>query len=320
MRHVLLIRVYSPAHLTPRVVAVLEEESTVSALAVVEGASVIPPGDLVLADIPRETANDVIDRLRATGVHEHGSIQIQPVRTWISRGGFEAERAAPGAEADAVVWSDVVQRAYEESKLTFAYVTFMILATLIASIAIVLDSQVLIIAAMVLGPEFGAVAALGIGLVRRRFALLRTAARTLAIGFAVAILATTGVVLLGRLLGWVTEDDLTGPRPGTEWVYQPDRWSLVVAAIAGAAGVLAMTSGKSGGLVGVFISVTTIPAAGNAAAALAFGLGDELRGSLVQLVVNVSGMALAGWGTLVIQHTVWARVRERRRPSGASRQ
>jgi uncharacterized hydrophobic protein (TIGR00271 family) len=309
----LLVRIYSPAALTPAVTAVLREEPTVSALAVLEGASVVPRGDLVLADIARETANDVIDRLRATGVQEQGSIQVEPIHTWISRPGFDAERTAPGSGADAVVWADVVQQAYEESELTFAHVTFMILATLIASVAIVLDSQILIIGAMVLGPEFGAVAALGIALLRRRSMLLRNALRTLAVGFVVAIGVTTLVVLLGRALGWVKEEDVAGPRPGTDFIYQPDRWSLVVALIAGAAGVLAMTSAKAGGLVGVFISVTTIPATANIAAGLALGLGDEVRGSALQLVVNVTGMALAGWLTLVLQQAVWQRVRERRR-------
>ena len=72
--------------------------------------------------------------------------------TWISRAGFEAEQGTPGSSADAVVWAEVTQRAYEESELNWTYLTFMTLATLIASIAIVLDSQILVIGAMVLGP------------------------------------------------------------------------------------------------------------------------------------------------------------------------
>ena len=308
----LLVRIYSPTELTPAVTAALRDDPSVSALAVIEGASLVPPGDLVLADIAREAANDVIDRLRATGVHERGSIQIEPVRTWISRRGLHAERVAPGAGADAVVWADVVQRAYEGSQLTYAYLTFMTLATLIASIGIVLDSQILLIGAMVLGPEFGAVAALGIALVRRRYSLLRRGLRTLAIGFAAAIAVTTVIVLVWRWLGWVTREDVAGPRPGTDFIYQPDRWSLVVALIAGAAGVLAMTSAQGSGLVGVFISVTTVPAAGNVAVGLALGVGHEVWGSLLQLVVNVTGMALAGWLTLAVEQTVWRRVSDRR--------
>lgn len=47
----------------------------------------------------------------------------------------------------------------------------MTLATSLASIAIVLDSPILVIGAMVLGPEFVAIAALALALVRRRYSL-----------------------------------------------------------------------------------------------------------------------------------------------------
>jgi uncharacterized hydrophobic protein (TIGR00271 family) len=133
------------------------------------------------------------------------------------------------------------------------------------------------------------------------------------VGFAVAIAVTTTVVLVARAMGFVQAEQLLGPRVGTGFVYQPDRWSFLVAVLAGAAGVLAMTSARSGGLVGVFISVTTIPAAGNVALALAFGVTSEVRGSLAQLAINISGMAVAGWLTLVLQQQVWSRVDRRRR-------
>ena len=283
-----------------------------SSLAVIRGASLRPPGDVVLAAVSRETANDVIDLLRGCGIHHDGAIQVEQVRTWLSQAGYDAERAAPGASADAVVWADVAQRAYQESELSYTYVTFMTLATLIASIGIVLDSQILLIGAMVLGPEFGAIAALGLALVRRRPHLLRHALRTLVIGFLVAIALTTIVVLGGHLLGWVGPEDIGSTRPDTAFIYQPDRWSFVVALIAGAAGVLSLTSDRAGGLVGVFISVTTIPAAGNIALGLALGNRHEVWGSTLQLVVNITGMAAAGWFTLTLQQAVWRRVSARR--------
>lgn len=302
------LRVNSPAHLTDAVVEMLRGEAAVSSLAVVRGASLEPPGDLVFADIARETANDVVDRLRAMGLHHHGSIQIEPMRTWLSQAGFEAEQEVPGSGADAVVWADVVQRAYEESELTFTFLSFMVLATLIASVGIILDSQILLIGAMVLGPEFGAITALGLGLVRKRPRLLQHALRTLVVGFAAAILGAALLLLVGRTLGWVVLDDVVGPRPGTGFIYQPDRWSLVVAVIAGVAGVLSLTSARGSGLVGVFISVTTIPAAGNVALGLAFGVPSVIWGSTVQLVVNVTGMAVAGWATLALQQVGWGQV------------
>ncbi|MEJ7634088.1 DUF389 domain-containing protein [Aeromicrobium sp.] len=183
----------------------------------------------------------------------------------------------------------------------------MVLATLIAGIAIVLDSQILVIGAMVLGPEFGPVAAVGVALVRRRYALLALSARTLLTGFVVAILVTTVAALLGRALGWISIEDVTGPRPSTAFIYTPDKWSFIVAVIAAAAGVLSLTSARVGGLSGVFISVTTVPAAGNVALGLAFGAGHEIWGSTLQLVINLAGMALAGWATLALQQALWGR-------------
>jgi len=85
-----------------------------------------------------------------------------------------------------------------------------------------------------------------------------------------------------------------------------------VAVIAAAAGVLSLTSARTGGLSGVFISVTTVPAAGNVALGLAFGAGDEIWGSTQQLLINLSGMAIAGWATLAIQQMVWSRMSARR--------
>jgi uncharacterized membrane protein len=63
-----------------------------------------------------------------------------------------------------------------------------------------------------------------------------------------------------------------------------------------------------GGLSGVFISVTTVPAAGNIALGIALGDLAEVSGSAVQLVVNLTGMAVAGALVLALQQTVWSRI------------
>ena len=307
------VRVTSPSDLTDRVVAVFEEDPAVSSLAVLRGASVRPAGDVVLADVAREAANEVVDQLESLGLPQVGTVHVDPVTTWVSQAGLESERRTPGSSADAVVWAEVTQRAYEESELNWTYVAFMTLATLLAGIAIVLDSQILVIGAMVLGPEFVAVAALGLALVRRRGGLFVLALRTLVVGFGVAIVITTLAALAARALGWIVVDDVTGPRPDTAFIYTPDKWSFIVAIIAAAAGVLSLTSARVGGLSGVFISVTTVPAAGNVALGLAFGLAVEVSGSALQLLVNITAMAVAGWLTLTVQQLVWRRMAHHRR-------
>ena len=303
------VRVCCPADLSSQVTALLAGNPAASTLVVHAGASLSPLGDVIEADLPREAINPVVDALMALGVQEQGTIQLIPVNTWVSQRGLEAEGRARGASADAVVWTDVVERAYDESSITWTYLSFMVLATLLAAIAVVTDSVILVIGAMVLGPEFVPIAALGIGLVRKRANLFKQALRTLLIGFAVSITAVAALAAIGRLFGVIEYDDLlTTSRPGTAFIYSPNVWSLTIAIIAGAAGVLALTSAKSGGLVGVFISVTTIPASGNIALALVFGIWAEVWGSTLTLLINITGMALAGWVTLAIQQRVWNRV------------
>lgn len=307
------VRATCPHSLTESVVQTLRDTPHVSALVVLRDAAVSPHGDVIEVDVPRESANQIINTLVALGVQDEGTIKVLPVPTWISKRGLRAEEAAPGEGADAVVWAEVVERAYDESALTFTYLAFMILATLLAAIAVVTDSVILVIGAMVLGPEFVPIAALGLAMVRRRPTLLRRASRTLVVGFAVSITVVALCALVAKWAGIITAAQVdTSGRVGTSFIYSPNGWSFTIAVIAGAAGVLSLTSSRSGGMAGVFISVTTIPASGNIAVASVFGLWDEVWGSTVTLTVNVLGMALAGWITLAIQQGVWDRVKRRR--------
>lgn len=74
------------------------------------------------------------------------------------------------------------------------------------------------------------------------------------------------------------------------------------------AGILALTSAKSGALVGVLISVTTVPAAANAAVALAYWVPSEAIGSGVQLMINLASITVAGVLTLLVQRARQARL------------
>ncbi|MFE4455711.1 DUF389 domain-containing protein, partial [Nocardia tengchongensis] len=136
------LRILAPATLTDAVLEVLEDDA-VTGLVLIRGASIRPPGDLITAQLAREAANDIVQRLRELRVHQEGSIEIDQVGTWLSRSGFDAEVRTPGSSADSVVWAQVAQRAYEESELNWTYLSFLTLSILIASIAIVTDSQIL---------------------------------------------------------------------------------------------------------------------------------------------------------------------------------
>lgn len=299
------LRLISPASRTDEVLAVLDDCPGITNVALMTGAAREPKGDLILCDIAREGANEVIDRL--SWLQDEGSIAVEHVDLSLSKVSDQAEKEAPGEGDDAVVWADLKQRVIADTRLTWAYLVFLAIATQLAGIGVLLNSPILIVGAMVLGPEFGAVAAICFGLLRGRWGLIYTSLRTLVIGFAVAIAITFACSRVSVALGWVTKDMLQ-VNEEVQFIVSPDKWSFIVALLAGAAGVLSITAGKSSALVGVFISVTTVPAAGYAAVALSLGDWAEVGWSAAQLLINIAGMVVAGTATLFVQRRFWPQV------------
>ncbi|MGZ4506645.1 MAG: DUF389 domain-containing protein [Blastococcus sp.] len=304
----LQLRVTVPSDRTDRVRELFESDPGTAHLSVLPGVSVAPRGDLVLADVARESADALIAALRELRVDVDGGIAITSVDTAVSRAARAAEEQAPGDASDAVVWEQVIRSSDADSALSVSYVAFMTIATLLAGIAIINDSAILTVGAMVLGPEFATLAALAVAVVRRRPAGARRAATTLVVGFLIGIAVTAAATLVGRLLGWFGPELLDQPRPQTAFITSPDRWSLVVAVLAGIAGVLSLTASKTGALVGVFISVTTVPAAGAIGVALALGRAEDVSRGAIQLGVNLGAILVAAVVTLTAQRAVWRRV------------
>ncbi|MDT4996062.1 MAG: hypothetical protein QOD45_130, partial [Pseudonocardiales bacterium] len=194
-------------------------------------------------------------------------------------------------------------RTGSDATLTGTYLAFMILATLLGAIGVVTDSPITLVGAMVVGPEFGALAGVAVGIVRRTPHLVRRSVLALLVGFALGIVAATLAALLARATGLITAADLTNQQ-NVEFIYHPGWFSIITAVIAGTAGMLSLASSRTAVLVGVFISVTTIPAAGNAAVAFALGQWHELGQSLLQLAINLSGIVAAGTLTLLVRRRI----------------
>ncbi len=94
-------------------------------------------------------------------------------------------------------------------------------------------------------------------------------------------------------------------------ISSPDFLTFFVAASAGVAGMLSLSTAKSGALIGVLISVTTIPAASNIGVAAAYSDWGDAGGAALQLAVNLTGIVAAGVLTLFVQRR-WYVTRRRR--------
>ena len=305
------LRIVAPTECADKALELLCASESVLNVIHLHGASRKPPGDVILCDVAREDASVIIGDLKELDIPKHGSIAVEFVDSEISDAADAAERAAPGLPSDAVVWEEVEARTSEHTELSFSFVAFMVLAMQIAAIGIMLDQPILIIGAMVVGPEFGPLAGISVALVQRRGELARRSLAALAVGFPVGILATLALTGLLRVTGLEVEGFTPEDHPLTDFISSPDVFSFIVAYVAGTAGVLSLTSAKSGALIGVLISVTTIPAAANVGVATAYGNAEEAAGAAAQLGLNLVAILLAGVVTLFLQRRYYVARRRR---------
>jgi uncharacterized hydrophobic protein (TIGR00271 family) len=310
------LRLITPADRTDDVVRLIERTVGTTHLVVLTGAARNPAGDVVTCDVAREAGDELIGGLREMELDRTGSIAVENIDLSLSKRADKAEDEAPGESADAVLWEHLADATHEESTLSVTYVAFLTLATMIAACGVVLDNAILIVGAMAVGPEFGPLAGICTALVQRVPRLAWRSVNALLVGFAVALVVTVGFTYLMDAVGLFSAVRLDAERPNTNFIYRPDAFSFVVAVLAGVAGTLSLTSAKSGALVGVAISVTTVPAAANAAVAFAYGEYRQAWGSTEQLLLNLLGIVLAGTFTLVVQKWLWAQQRGRTARTG----
>jgi uncharacterized hydrophobic protein (TIGR00271 family) len=303
------LRIVVPGKRSAAVLELLDGMGSACNLVFLEGVARKPVGDVILCDVAREDASVIVSDLRELEVDVEGSIAIEEIDSQISQAADRAERHAEGAVADAVVWEEVESRTSEDTELSGVFLAFIALACLIASVGIFLDSPILIVGAMIVGPEFGPIAAFCVAIVQRRRASAQRSFIALAVGFPVGITAAWLFTLFADAVGLISERFVLADHPLTEFISHPDGLSFVVAIFAGIAGMLSLTSAKSGALIGVLVSVTTIPAAANIGVAAALADWSMWRGAMAQLAVNLAAIILAGVVTLFIQRTDYVRRR-----------
>jgi len=329
------VRLASPPHLTEQLVEVLAEESGVTHVVVLPGSALQPgrdtvpaaavpsaavpsaagrhvmgpsdtgPFDAVQFDVPLRSANAVLGHLGAIRDHHGSSIAIQNVDAILgeepgaaAKFGFVQRDAAP-------VWDVVEARIRSNGVYAPSFFLLLALAGLIGAVGILINSQILIVGAMVVGPEYNAIMGVALGIDKRDRPAIRRGALALLSGFTAAIILTLAFGLAIRWSGATPEEYSDGVQPVAEFISNPDLFSVVVAVLAGIVGVVSLTQARAGALIGVFISITTIPAAANIGLSMAYGSWAGARGSVSQLLLNVAVLIVVGALVLRLQRFIW---------------
>ena len=313
------VRAVSPPDVTAELLGSLSSRSGVLNMLVLPGVARRPDGDAVQFDVIAAEANEVLEDLRRLGVAQRGSIVIDDIGTELSERADEAEARAPRALRLSPVWEQAEARIRAGGRYPPSWFVLLTIAGLIAAVGIFTNSQILIVGAMVVGPEYSAIISVALGIDERDGTRIRAGAVALSLGFLIAVIVTLAFSVAVRVWGLEPEAFRLGVRPVSNLINTPDAFSVVVATLAGVVGVVSLVEERTGALIGVFISVTTIPAAADIGVSAAFEDWPEARGSLIQLLLNVTILLAVGAFGLVVQQRLWRRIGRRARRPGSAR-
>jgi uncharacterized hydrophobic protein (TIGR00271 family) len=302
------IRAVTPGDITPALIDSLASNPAVLNLIIVEGVARNPDGDAVQFDVINAEANGILSELRTRGVTARGSIVIEDVGAVLSERATEAEARAPRALNFSPVWEQADARIRAGGRYPPSWFGLLAIAGLIAAVGIFTNSQILIVGAMVVGPEYAAMISVARAINNKDRGQVRAGMTALAVGFLIAIVVTFVFSAVVRAFGWESETFLIGVRPVSDLIDSPNVFSVVVATLAGIVGVVSLVEARTGALLGVFISVTTIPAAADVGVSSAFENWSEARGSLMQLLLNIAILIVVGAIGLAAQQGIWRRV------------
>jgi uncharacterized hydrophobic protein (TIGR00271 family) len=254
-------------------------------------------GDVLLtADIRPEAADAALTRL--DGLRIAGD-DISLVR-------LETIGPAATAEPLVVVWADVLGRAQVQARAPARYLVLMAVAGVIAALAVVNKSSVLIVGAMAISPDLLPITAACTGLVLRRWRLVRRGLGALIGGLAVASVLAMAVTLFLEAFDLLPAGFTLGEIPAAQT--HVNATTILVAVAAGVAGMLAVET-RASAAVGVGISVTTIPASAYVGVAIGMGEIGKSWSALAVLGANIAMMLLGGSIALATQRMRASRVR-----------
>jgi uncharacterized hydrophobic protein (TIGR00271 family) len=290
----LLLRVFGPADSLTEIGGDLEACGAARSVALARG---VRDGHVLLsAEVSAESADAVLELLVRNGVAEADITltrldEIGPIRQ--------------GRTAASLIWADMLGQARANARPVARYLVFMVAAGIVAAFGVIQANDILIVGAMAVSPDLLPITAACVGLVDRNFRLVYRALITVAVGMGAACLTAAALAGTGDLLDLLPGNFAIGESALSD-LTTVNVSTILVAFAAGVAGMLSLET-RASSVVGVAISITTIPAAAYLGVAAGVRETTEALGALAVLGVNIGVLVLAGTLTLTIQRRLGAR-------------
>lgn len=189
----------------------------------------------------------------------------------------------------------LVDRLQEGSSFNFDFASLISLSTIIAALGLLDDSAAVVIGAMLVAPLMTPLVGIGFALIQGNQRLMKTALKSVLLGFAVAFMIGA---TLGLLVNILTTYPVSSEMAARD---KPGMLDLLVALFSGFAGAYAMSRPNLlSALPGVAIAAALVPPIATAGMAMTMGDTELGGGALLLFFTNIVAIVL---GTAI---TFWA--------------
>ena len=160
------VRLVSAPDRTGELVEALAADAGVSNLLVLRGAAHGPAGDAVQFDVRPRSANAVFRHLQAAGHDHSGTVAVEYVDATLGERAPASEHFL--VQRDVIpVWEVIEARIRSDAVYAPSFYVLLAIAGLIGAVGILTNSQILIVGAMVVGPEYNAIMGIALGIDKR---------------------------------------------------------------------------------------------------------------------------------------------------------
>ena len=277
-----------PAEQVQTLLEQVKEIPEVISVRVEKGISVQPPGDVVTVVTTDKSLPRFIQLLDQLGITRHpgSSVSTSSPMGLINQASAESIRN----DASHFIWEEMDQEINKESSMTVSSMLGMAIAGAIAVIGLETNALHLVIGAMVIAPGFEPISRVALGLVSRSVSWKRGAA-DFSKGYLSMIAGAIIATILLRQLGYAPENTQeTYLSKGALLSY----WtsisitSLLVSAVAAAAGALLIIGQRAVLTAGVMIALALVPAATIFAMGISTANPSLLMTGLSRFVIEVA--------------------------------
>jgi Domain of unknown function (DUF389) len=263
------IEITAPSASTDALIRDLARSDHLISLSVHRGASIKPPGDVLMVHALNRDADRVMRLVEEASVEGEVSVTTHELTSIVDP---EHEREVAN-DFDEALWEESETSLRHQGRPTANYLVLMALGGAVAATAFVetgSSQTISLVAASIIAPGFEPLAKVPVGLALRRWSVVGRGLWSVSVGYLTLALAAALAFAVLRLTGVGTTGEFLG-NPETKVLADPTLREVLVSSFAALAGITMVVAYRRSVIAGPLIALAIVPAAAMVGVALVAG-------------------------------------------------